>query len=185
METLGNSWVPFIPRRWRSEAKKVTLLCSLPCLRTRDMQRNDSSDPPDEAARRESSLVVLRGVVALIFLAHAVVRLMNGSAPGFAEFLEAKGFPLGFPLVLAISLTEITCGLLLLAGVFLRCACILLGVIVVCGVWLIHAANGWFVGEHGIGGMEFSVLLCAALLVVGMSGQTRKATRYGHGPKRG
>jgi putative oxidoreductase len=34
------------------------------------------------------------------------------------------------------------------------------------GLILIHAANGWFVGEHGTGGMEYSILLMAVLLAI-------------------
>ena len=32
-------------------------------------------------------------------------------------------------------------------------------------IWLIHRHNGWFVGEHGVGGSEYSVALLAMLLV--------------------
>jgi putative oxidoreductase len=31
---------------------------------------------------------------------------------------------------------------------------------------LIHAHNGWFVGEHGAGGVEYSLSLSSALLVL-------------------
>ena len=31
---------------------------------------------------------------------------------------------------------------------------------------LIHANLGWFVGEHGVGGMEYSLCLIVALLVI-------------------
>ena len=147
----------------------MTLFRTLRCLRIRDMQKPGSIAHTFSASKQGFALLMLRGVVALIFMAHAVVRLLIESYPIFAEFLESKGFPFGIPLVLAISLTEITCGILLLAGVLVRYACVLLGAIVVTGIWLIHAANGWFVGEHGIGGMEFSVLLCASLIVVGLS----------------
>ena len=39
-------------------------------------------------------------------------------------------------------------------------------VIVAVGIWLIHRHNGWFVGEHGVGGSEYSVALLAMLLVI-------------------
>ncbi len=117
---------------------------------------------------------LLRGTTALIFLAHAVVRLLNGSVPQFAAFLEASGFTHGVSWVLAVSVCEITCGLLLLAGVFVRTACALLALIVICGIVLIHAQLGWFVGEHGNGGMEFSVLLCAVLLAVAVEDRSRR-----------
>lgn len=115
------------------------------------------------------ALVVLRGTVALIFMAHAVVRLVNGSVPRFAGFLESEGFVHGSAWVLAISACEIIGGLLLAFGVGVRWVCFLLACIVVTGIGLIHARQGWFVGEHGVGGMEFSVLLCAALFVIACS----------------
>ena len=41
----------------------------------------------------QSSLTVLRVVTPLLFMAHAVVRILNGSIAGFADFLGARGFP--------------------------------------------------------------------------------------------
>lgn len=38
--------------------------------------------------------------------------------------------------------------------------------IAVGGIALLHARLGWFVGEHGIGGMEYSLCLSFALLVI-------------------
>lgn len=69
--------------------------------------------------------------------------------------------------MLGISACEIIGGLLLVSGVGVRWVCALLVCIVISGIVLIHAQQGWFVGEHGTGGMEFSILLCAALLVIG------------------
>lgn len=118
---------------------------------------------------------LLRGTVALMFLAHAVVRLANGSVPPFGAFLERSGFAHGVPWVLGISACEIAGGALLLAGLYVRGACAVLAAIVLGGIVLIHARLGWFVGEHGTGGMEFSVLLCAALLAVAAEDHGRRA----------
>lgn len=105
-------------------------------------------------------------MVALIFMAHAVVRLVNGSAPQFGAFLEAHGYPWGFALVLTISAYEILGGLLLALGIRVKIVCAGLAFIVVMGIVIIHRHLGWFVGEHGTGGMEFSMLLVASLLVL-------------------
>jgi putative oxidoreductase len=118
---------------------------------------------------------VLRGTVALIFLAHAVVRLANGSVPQFGAFLDRAGFTPGIAWVLGISTCEIVAGTLLIAGLCVRGACAVLAAIVLGGIVLIHARLGWFVGEHGTGGMEFSVLLCAALLAVAAEDRGRRA----------
>ena len=50
-----------------------------------------------------------------------------------------------------------------------------LAVIVAVGIWLIHRHTGWFVGEHGVGGSEYSVALLAMLLVVAASDAARAA----------
>ena len=115
---------------------------------------------------RWQALNVLRGIVALAFLAHAIVRLVNGSVPRFGAFLEAAGLPQGVVVVFVISAVEIIGGSLLAVGVCVRPVCAALAGIVVGGIVLIHAGNGWFVGEHGVGGMEYSVLLLAALFVL-------------------
>jgi putative oxidoreductase len=112
------------------------------------------------------ALVLLRGMVALIFLAHAVVRLVNGSAPQFGAFLENAGFPQGYVLVLLISAYEIIGGSLLALGIRVKWVCAGLMFIVLMGIVLIHSHLGWFVGEHGVGGMEFSWLLVFALLML-------------------
>jgi putative oxidoreductase len=120
-----------------------------------------------------NALVVLRGVVALAFMAHALVRLVNGSVPQFGAFLERCGLPQGVALVYAISAVELVGGSLLVLGLCVRTACVALGAIVVGGVALIHVHNGWFVGEHGVGGMEYSALLVAALFVLAAADDPR------------
>ena len=119
------------------------------------------------------SLLLLRAVVALVFMAHATVRLANGSVAQFAAFLESQGFAHGLVWVGMISGWEIVAGLLLLLGWRMRLACAGLLVIVLGGIALIHARFGWFVGEHGTGGMEFSWLLVAALLVLAAAAHER------------
>lgn len=119
------------------------------------------------------SIFVLRGTVALIFMAHALVRLVNGSVPQFGAFLEARGFPWGTSLVMLISAYEIIGGMLLAFGVRVKLVCAGLAVIALVGIVLIHRNLGWFVGEHGTGGMEFSWLLVAALLVLAASDHSR------------
>jgi len=112
------------------------------------------------------ALVLLRATLALLFMAHAVVRLVNGSVPQFAAFLQNAGFPAATGLVLAISAYEIGAGLLIAAGIGVRWLSGGLFFIVLMGIVLIHARLGWFVGEHGTGGVEYSLALMAALLVI-------------------
>lgn len=119
-----------------------------------------------------STLVLLRVSVALIFLAHTLVRIMatvkgeNGTIARFAGFLEQKGFPLSTAIVWSITVYEFVGGLLLLAGIWSRWIASGFIVMLVAGIFIIHAANGWFVGEHGSGGMEYSFILIIALIVI-------------------
>jgi putative oxidoreductase len=120
------------------------------------------------------ALALLRVVVAGIFLAHAIVRILNGSIPQFGKFLESQGFPLGIAWVWAITVFEISAGLLLIVNRYVGLASAGLQVVLVVGIALIHRRFGWFVGEHGTGGSEYSVVLMAALLVIAAAAERRR-----------
>ena len=114
----------------------------------------------------QSSLIVLRVVTPLLFMAHAVVRIINDTVPQFASFLGSYGFPQPLLLVWAITAIEIVAGTLMIAGVKVRCMAAALACIAFGGIVIIHARLGWFVGEHGTGGSEYSVCLLLCLLVI-------------------
>lgn len=111
----------------------------------------------------------MRVVTALIFVIHATVRVVGSTIDQFAAFLEDKGFSYGVLIVWCITIYEIAGGLLMAVGIFARWLAIGFMVIIVAGIFIIHAANGWFVGEHGTGGMEYSILLVAVLIVIATS----------------
>lgn len=114
----------------------------------------------------KQSLLILRIAVAVIFLAHAIVRIGNGTIPQFGEFMESKGLPFGAAWVWAITAYEIAGGVLLLLGIYTRLLTAGFIILLLVGIVLIHASLGWFVGEHGTGGCEYSVILIVALLVI-------------------
>jgi len=114
----------------------------------------------------QSSLTVLRVVTPLLFMAHAVVRIVNGTIPQFADFLGGSGFPQPLLLVWVITVVEIVAGTLMIAGVKVRCMAAALACVAIGGIVIIHAKLGWFVGEHGTGGSEYSVCLLLCLLVI-------------------
>lgn len=109
---------------------------------------------------------LLRYITALLFIAHASMRFVDDTIAGFGAFMEARGFVHGEAWVLAITAYELGAGTLLLLNRGVRWAASGLAVIVAVGIWLIHRHNGWFVGEHGTGGSEYSVALLAMLLVL-------------------
>ncbi|MEK7725354.1 MAG: DoxX family protein [Acidobacteriota bacterium] len=117
----------------------------------------------------EKSLIVLRVSVAVIFLSHSIVRIANSTIPQFGGFLESKGFPYGVAWVWAITVFEIFGGILLALGFFTKWLSLGFILMLIVGIALIHASLGWFVGEHGTGGSEYSFILIMALLVISAS----------------
>ncbi len=113
-----------------------------------------------------TALVVLRVATALLFMAHSVVRIVKGTIPEFGAFMESVGFPAGVPVVWAITVAELAAGSMMIIGWRARWGAAVLFAIAATGVGLIHWKLGWFVGEHGTGGSEYSVALMVMLLVV-------------------
>lgn len=123
---------------------------------------------------------VLRVTTALLFLAHAVVRIIKGTIPQFAVFMESVGFPQPEFVVWAITLSELVAGALLILNRYVRPAATILFTIAGVGIILIHRHFGWFVGEHGTGGSEYSVALMIALLVIASADRERTAAKADH-----
>lgn len=119
-----------------------------------------------------TALMVLRVAVAVFFMAHAAVRVVNGSIPQFGAFLEQRGWPQGVLLVWGVSSYELIAGTLMALGWRTRWMALGLFIIAAMGIAIIHARLGWFVGEHGTGGMEYSLSLMVSLLVIAAADTT-------------
>jgi putative oxidoreductase len=118
-------------------------------------------------------MVLLRVAIAVMFMAHAGVRIVNGTIPRFAEFMTGLGFFYGIGWVWAITLFELIGGALLIVGQFSRWVSAGFMAISGVGIVLIHANNGWFVGEHGTGGVEYSIVLFVACVVLAAADRER------------
>ncbi|MBP7554866.1 MAG: DoxX family protein [Chitinophagaceae bacterium] len=112
------------------------------------------------------ALTALRISLAIVFLAHAIVRIANNTIPQFVLFMESKHIPLPLVTVWAITVFEIAASICLILKRYVKIACMGLILILAVGIILIHASLGWFVGEHGTGGCEYSFILIVALLVI-------------------
>ena len=110
-----------------------------------------------------------------MFLAHAGVRVANGSITEFASFLTGKHIPFGLTIVWLLTVYEIAGSILLALGYFVKWLTAGFIIILITGIVLIHAALGWFVGEHGTGGMEYSIALIAALIVIAAADKNKHA----------
>jgi putative oxidoreductase len=122
------------------------------------------------------ALIVLRVSVAILYMTHATVRVVNGSVPQFGDFMERAGFSHGIAWVWAITLYELVAGTLMALGRQVKWAATGLFAIAAVGIVLIHRHFGWFVGEHGAGGSEYSVCLMVALLVIAAADTSKPAT---------
>lgn len=120
------------------------------------------------------SISVLRVTLSCIFLAHAITRIAKNTITQFGGFLEEKGLPLGNTLVWIITTFEIVGSGLLLLGYFKKWISLGLILMLFIGICLIHINLGWFNGEFGTGGCEYSVALIAGLIVVASSDETKK-----------
>jgi putative oxidoreductase len=115
---------------------------------------------------QRQSIVLLRLSLALIFLLHAIVRIGNGTVQQFGGYLNEKGFSYGVVWVWAITIFEIAGSVLLAMGYFVQWLSAGFIFLMLAGIVIIHYSNGWFVGEHGTGGIEYSFLLVMAFIVV-------------------
>jgi putative oxidoreductase len=111
-------------------------------------------------------IAILRILMGLIFMAHACTRLADYSLPGFGEFLESKGFPLGFYLAWAVTLFELAGGFCMFLGYFVRIFCIGEIIILLTGIFIVHWQNGWFVVGKTLGGIEYSTVLIVVLTAI-------------------
>ena len=105
-----------------------------------------------------------------------MVRVTGGTVDRFGGFLTSKGFPYGTPIVWMITAYELAGGLLLALGYFTKwLSAGFIGILTI-GIVIIHAEKGWFVGEHGEGGSEYSFILIIALIVIAAAERGKELT---------
>ncbi|MBC7936754.1 MAG: DoxX family protein [Rhizobacter sp.] len=115
---------------------------------------------------QKQSILLLRCSVALVFFLHVLVRIINGTVEQFAAAMNEKGLMYGSAIVWPLTAFEIAGSILLALNYCTKKLCMGFIAILIMGIILIHAHLGWFVGEHGTGGVEYSFILIMALLVV-------------------
>ncbi|HEY8564063.1 MAG TPA: DoxX family protein [Beijerinckiaceae bacterium] len=103
-------------------------------------------------------IFALRAALGAMFIAHALLKVLVFTMPGFEGFLAKVGLPtvLAWPIVLA----ELVGGAAILLGVYGRLASLAL-LPVLLGALAIHAPNGWlFTAANG--GWEYPAFLTVA-----------------------
>ena len=121
------------------------------------------------------SIAALRMMMGIVFLLHAGVRVYNNTLPGFGDFLHDKGFPFGFYLAWAVTLFELTGGILMFFRFFVRIFCVGEMIILITGIITVHSENGWFVVGRSLNGVEYSIVLITILTAIYIA--ERKAAR--------
>lgn len=109
---------------------------------------------------------MLRIMLSICMMAHGTQRLYFNTVAGFGGFLTSKGFLLGVPIAWGITLFELIAGLALLLNYFTKWISLVWALQLLMGIILVHAQNGWFVVGPSTGGVEYSVVLIGALLVI-------------------
>ncbi|MEI9908986.1 MAG: DoxX family protein [Bacteroidota bacterium] len=117
----------------------------------------------------QQALLVFRIVVSCLLVAHGAIRMIAGTVDGFGEFLNSKGFIIGPAIAWFLTIFEITGGLVLASGYFVRWIAAIFIIEHCFGIILVHAPNGWFVVGYQSGGAEYSVLLIFSLLLIAAS----------------
>ena len=120
------------------------------------------------ASRDRLGWLILRLTLAGLIAAHGWARLLAGGVPPFGAFLEGQGFPLGIAWASAVTALEIVGSILLALGRLVVPLSLLYAFVYAMGIALVHAKAGWFVVGLGRNGAEYSVLLIACLLCVGL-----------------
>lgn len=108
-------------------------------------------------------LLIIRVVVAAMFIVHGAARIWYHGVDPFGGFLERSGFPMGILWAWAVTIIEIVGGTLLLLGRYIPLFAAYFIIQTALGIWLVHWKAGWFVVGLGRNGMEYSVLLIACL----------------------
>ncbi|MEO8475136.1 MAG: DoxX family protein [Chryseolinea sp.] len=110
--------------------------------------------------------LVLRIALAAVFFMHGIPSIFTGAVNNFGnQVLNTVGLaPIGVPLAWAIKLSHVACAILLILNRYVRPVAFVTIPILVAGIVMIHAAEGWFVVGAGRNGVEFNVLLISVLV---------------------
>src|SRR4051812_40234486 len=122
--------------------------------------------------------LLLRVSLALMFFAHAYLKIVVFTPAGAAKYFESLGVP-GFLAYLTMA-AEIGGGVLLLLGVETRWVALLLIPLIAGTIVLVHGKNGWLFSNKD-GGWEYPAFWIVGLIVLALLGDGAAAL----GPKLG
>jgi putative oxidoreductase len=122
-------------------------------------------------------LLTLRASLGIMWIAHALLKLLVFTLPGTAKFFDSIGLPgmLAYPTFVF----ELCGGIAIVLGFYGRQVSLLLIPILVGAAW-VHLPNGWVHTSSG-GGWEYPVFLIAASVALWLIGDGEfclKKTRF-------
>jgi putative oxidoreductase len=118
-------------------------------------------------------ITVLRISLGVMWIAHALLKLLVFTLPGTAQYFASIGFPGG--LAYPVFAAELLGGLALVFGVYARQVALGLVPIMAVAAW-VHAPNGWVHTSPG-GGWEYPVFLLVSSVALWLLGDGAWAVR--------
>lgn len=118
-------------------------------------------------------VALLRISLGVMWIAHALLKLLVFTLPGTAQFFTSVGFP-GF-LAYPVFAAELLGGLALVFGFYARQVSLALVPIMAAAAW-VHLPNGW-VHTSPNGGWEYPVFLTVASIALWLLGDGAMAAR--------
>ena len=110
--------------------------------------------------------LLLRLSLGVMFVAHALLKLLVFTLPGTAQFFQSMGLP--GPLAYLVFAAELVGGALLIAGIGSRWVAAAVVPLLLGTIWA-HAGNGWLFSAPN-GGWEYPAFLTVAALVQALLG---------------
>lgn len=123
----------------------------------------------------EWAATLLRVSLGMMYISHALLKLLVFTLPGTAAFFSSVGLPgaLAYPVFVA----ELVGGAALVLGVYARQVALALVPVLLGAAW-VHLPNGWVFNAEG-GGWEYPIFLASASVVLWLLGDGHLAVRRG------
>jgi putative oxidoreductase len=116
--------------------------------------------------RIDAALVLLRGVVGLLFVAHGAQKLFAFGIDGTIAAFEQMGIPAASIVAPTVAIVELAGGFLLLLGLATRFAAAALAINMLAAIVLVHLPSGFFLPQ----GVEFALTLMVANIALVLTG---------------
>jgi putative oxidoreductase len=123
--------------------------------------RQEKETPMIDTRTAPYAALLLRLGLGVMFVAHALLKLLVFSLPGTVQFFESQGFP-GFTAYLVVA-AELFGGGALVLGIYVRPVSAGLIPVLLGAIW-VHAGNGWLFTVPN-GGWEYPAFLTLATVV--------------------